>query len=194
MARPRQFDRDDALVQAMEVFWAKGFAATSTDDLLQAMGIGRQSLYGSFGDKRRLYLEAMARYQQESVAGHLQRLRAQASPLAGIEAMLLGLIDEDPAVREKGCMGVGSVCEFGAADADLAALRASAGGLQHQALVERLEAAKAEGEVAASLDVEAAARLIIITMQGLQVAGKAGASAADLRAAASLAVEGLRQQ
>lgn len=59
MVRPREFDRGEALQRAMRVFWAKGFAATSTDDLVQAMGIGRQSLYNAFGDKKRLYLEAL---------------------------------------------------------------------------------------------------------------------------------------
>ncbi|WP_155737462.1 TetR/AcrR family transcriptional regulator, partial [Agrobacterium tumefaciens] len=63
MARPREFDRDAALEKALRVFWSKGFAATSTDDLREAMGIGRQSLYGAFGDKRKLYLEALDAYQ-----------------------------------------------------------------------------------------------------------------------------------
>ena len=66
----------------MSVFWPKGYAATSTDDLLQAMQIGRQSMYDTFGDKRRLYVEALDRYQLESVAGHISRLRSIASPLA----------------------------------------------------------------------------------------------------------------
>ncbi|MEA2965178.1 MAG: TetR/AcrR family transcriptional regulator, transcriptional repressor for nem operon, partial [Alphaproteobacteria bacterium] len=60
MARPREFDRDEALERAMSVFWSKGFAATSTSDLVEAMQIGRQSMYDSFGDKRALYLEALA--------------------------------------------------------------------------------------------------------------------------------------
>ncbi|HEY0146371.1 MAG TPA: TetR family transcriptional regulator [Methylovirgula sp.] len=47
----------------MKVLWAKSYAATSTEDLLQAMGLGRQSLYNAFGDNRRLYLEALAAYQ-----------------------------------------------------------------------------------------------------------------------------------
>jgi len=54
MVRPKEFDRDAAVERAMSVFWSKGYAATSTDDLLQAMRIGRQSMYDTFGDKRRL--------------------------------------------------------------------------------------------------------------------------------------------
>ena len=90
MARPREFDREDALERATGMFWAKGYASTSTDELLAAMGIGRQSLYNAFQDKRALYLEALERYQRTTVAGHLQRLNGAASPIAGVEALHLG--------------------------------------------------------------------------------------------------------
>jgi AcrR family transcriptional regulator len=87
MVRPREFDRDEVLERAMSVFWSKGFAATSTSDLVEAMQIGRQSMYDSFGDKRALYLEALAQYQQQSVTAHIGRLRSGKTALAGIEAM-----------------------------------------------------------------------------------------------------------
>jgi AcrR family transcriptional regulator len=86
MAMPREFDREEALERATAAFWAKGYASTSTDDLLTAMGIGRQSLYNTFGDKRALYLEALERYQRTSIAGHLQRLNGAASSIAGVSA------------------------------------------------------------------------------------------------------------
>jgi TetR/AcrR family transcriptional repressor of nem operon len=93
MARPREFDREEALARATRVFWAKGYASSSTEDLLAAMNIGRQSLYNAFGDKRKLYLEALERYQRERSASHLERLNSSASPLSGIEALLLGWSD-----------------------------------------------------------------------------------------------------
>jgi len=83
MARPREFDREEALERATGVFWAKGYASTSTDDLLT-------SLYNAFQDKRALYLEALERYQRTTTAGHLQRLNGAASPIAGVKALLLG--------------------------------------------------------------------------------------------------------
>src|ERR1700761_2243502 len=98
MARPREFDRDVALDRAIGVFWANGFAATSTEDLTAAMGIGRQSLYNAFGDKRRLYLEALGAYQARSVGGHLARLNGPVSPLEGVRDLLLGLIPDDEAL------------------------------------------------------------------------------------------------
>src|SRR3981189_2319812 len=195
MARPREFDRDAAVERAMSVFWRKGYAATSTDDLLRAMNIGRQSMYDTFGDKHRLYLETLERDQGESVAENIRRLRSTASPLAGVEALVIGIIASDKSTRERGCMGVGSICEFGNNDTDLAALRAKSGGAQHKALIERLRHAQAANEIGANVDIERTARFVETTMFGLQVAAKAGASLQSLRdTAAAFAIASLRKQ
>src|SRR5258708_36288410 len=194
MARPKEFDRGIAVERAMSVFWSKGYAATSTDDLLQAMKIGRQSMYDTFGDKRRLYVEALERYQLESVAGHIKRLRSAASPLAGVEALVVGVITSHRITREKGCMGVGAICEFGNADPELAELRVKSGGLLHKALVERLRDAQDAGEIGVSVDIERAARFVETTMFGLQVAAKAGESVRALRDVAAFAIAGLRRR
>jgi TetR/AcrR family transcriptional regulator, transcriptional repressor for nem operon len=194
MARPREFDRDAAVQRAMFVFWRKGYAATSTDDLLRAMNIGRQSMYDTFGDKHRLYLEALERYQRERVADNIKRLRSAASPLAGIEALVIGIIASDKPTRERGCMGVGSISEFGNTDADLAALRAKSGGAQHKALIEQLRHAQAANEIGANVDIERAARFVETTMFGLQVAAKAGASLQALRDTAAFAIASLRNR
>src|SRR5258708_20829123 len=112
MARPKEFDRGIAVERAMSVFWSKGYAATSTDDLLEAMKIGRQSMYDTFGDKRRLYVEALRGYQLESVAGHIKRLRSTASPLAGIEPLGARVISSDRTTLAKGCMGSRAISHF----------------------------------------------------------------------------------
>jgi TetR/AcrR family transcriptional regulator, transcriptional repressor for nem operon len=194
MARPREFDRDAAVQRAMSVFWQKGYAATSTDDLLDAMNIGRQSMYDTFGDKHRLYLEALGRYQRERVADNIARLRSTASPLSGIEAFVIGIIASDKSTRENGCMGVGSISEFGNTDTDLVTLRASSGGAQHKALIERLRQAQAADEIGANVDIEGAARFVETMMFGLQVAAKAGASLQTLRGTAAFAIASLRKR
>jgi TetR/AcrR family transcriptional repressor of nem operon len=192
MARPREFDTDLALKRAMAVFWAKGYAATSIDDLQRTMQVGRQSLYAAFGDKRRLYVEALARYQLDSVAGHLARLRSGHTPVAGVEAMMIGLIPIDDAERSLGCMGVGSVAEFGAKDPELVELRARSGAVLFEALVERLRAGQSEGGIDPSLDIDLAARFLQTTMQGLQLAARAGADFTTLRDLARFAVARLK--
>jgi TetR/AcrR family transcriptional regulator, transcriptional repressor for nem operon len=191
MARPKEFDRDVAVDRAMSVFWSKGYAATSTDDLLEAMKIGRQSMYDTFGDKRRLYVEALERYQLESVAGHIKRLRST-SPLAGIKALVTGVIASDRATRERGCMGVGAICEFGSADSELVALRGKSGGMLRQALIKRMRDAQAAGEIGKTADIERAARFVQTMLFGLQVAARAGESARTLRDMAAFSIERLR--
>jgi AcrR family transcriptional regulator len=194
MARPREFDRELALERATDLFWAKGYGSTSTEDLLAAMGIGRQSLYNAFGDKRALYLEALERYQRATTAGHAQRLKAPDSPLAGVEALLLGLIAEDDGRRSMGCMGVGAISEFGAGDPALAELRASVGPALFSCLVERLREGQAQGEIDRAMNADEAARFIQMTMTGLQLAARSGASAEALRALARFAVDRLKMR
>ena len=194
MARPREFDRELALARATSVFWAQGYCSTSTDELLAAMGIGRQSLYNAFGDKRALYLEALERYQGATTSGHLHRLKAPASPVAGIEALLLGLITEDANQRAMGCMGVGAVSEFGAGDPALAELRARIGPVLSSCLVERLREGQVQGEIDPAMNAEDAARFIQMTMTGLQLAARSGASADALRSLAHFAVDRLKMR
>ncbi|MEP7454219.1 TetR/AcrR family transcriptional regulator [Phyllobacterium sp. SB3] len=192
MARPREFDREAALQNAIGVFWSKGFAATSTDDLRKAMGIGRQSLYNTFGDKRQLYLEALRTYQRKSMSGHIARLTAPESPLDGIRDLLVGLTPEDAALRNLGCMGVGSVCEFGVTDPELVSMRQKIAPLLAGRLVGRIGEGQAKGEIDDSLDPEAAATLIQITMTGLQVAARGGADDDELHTLALFMVDRLR--
>ena len=191
MARQREFDRDDVIRKAMGVFWQKGFAATSTDDLLAAMGIGRQSMYNTFGDKRSLYLEVLRAYQGSAIAGHVARLTAPASPLDGVRDLLAGLAMEDDAERALGCLGVGSVGEFGVRDAEVAGIRNRENRVLEQALAERMQEARARGEVPADVDVPSAVGFVVTTMTGLQVAARAGVPAADMRARADFAVSRL---
>jgi len=192
MARPREFDREEALGRAMRVFWEKGYAATSTDDLLGAMNIGRQSLYNAFGDKRRIYLEALERYQLNSVSHHVGNLNGPASPLAGLKALLLGLIPaicgEDP----QGCMGVNSICEFGAEDEELAAMRCRSASVLSLHLLARIREGQEAGELDAQMDASEAMGFVLLTMQGMQVASRAGAQPEALRAMAEFVVDRLR--
>ncbi|QGZ59096.1 TetR/AcrR family transcriptional regulator [Paraburkholderia acidiphila] len=192
MVRPREFDRDEALGRALRVFWAKGYASTSTEDLLAAMNIGRQSLYNAFGDKRKLYLEALERYQGESTAGHIERLNGSASPLGGIEALLLGLVADDEDERALGCMGVVAMSEFGAADPELVALRNKAAPRLSKRLVERIREGQACGDIDPGLDARQAAAFVLMTMQGMQLAARGGSDAKSLRALARFAIDRFR--
>jgi TetR/AcrR family transcriptional regulator, transcriptional repressor for nem operon len=191
MARPREFDREQALDRAMRVFWEKGFAATSTDELLSAMNIGRQSLYNAFGDKRRIYLEALERYQTKTLSRHINNLDGPASPLAGLKALLLGLIPEegdDPS----GCMGVHAICEFGTDDPDLTAMRNRAGPALGRRLLVRIREGQESGELDARMEAREATAFVQMTMQGMQVACRAGMESKALHAMVKFVIDRLR--
>jgi TetR/AcrR family transcriptional repressor of nem operon len=192
MARPKEFDREAALAAAMQVFWANGYDATSTDDLRHAIGIGRQSLYDTFGGKRTLYLEALRRYQDDSVAARVKTLRTAASPLSAIEQFLVAVARETPTQRAMGCMGVRAICDFGTSDPDVSALGKSAGAVVEAALEDTLRKAKAKNEVRPSVDVRAAARFLQATLTGLKIAARSGSTPNALRSIAEVAVDGLR--
>ena len=192
MARPREFDREAALEQAMHVFWAKGYAGTSTEDLVQAMGIGRQSLYNSFGDKWQLYVQALTDYQQRSTSAHVKRLQAPASALKGIRAMLQGLVASDDKLRAWGCMGVGAACEFGASEPQLAELRAKSTAYLRPKLAERVREGQSTGEIDPTLDAQEAASYLLMSMTGILLAARGGAKPEELRRLARFAAERLQ--
>lgn len=192
MARPREFDRDTALEQARQVFWAKGYAGTSTDELVKAMGIGRQSLYNAFGDKWQLYLEALSNYQQHSTSEHVRRLEAHESVIAGLQHMLEGIVVDDDASRALGCMGVVSACEFGASEPALSELRANGSAYMRRRVLKRIRDGQAAGEIDASLDAGEATTYVLMSMTGIQLAARSGAKAGELRRQARFTVDRLR--
>ena len=193
MARQREFDRVDALNKAQDVFWQKGYAATSTSDLLEAMQIGRQSLYDTFGDKRTLYLEALAQYSQDSVTDLLRNLKGDTA-LGAIDNMLQAFAGRPKRDNAKGCMGVNAISEFGTGDEEVNALRDASGKRLNQAVEALLREAAAKGEIAADTDIAQATSFVAATLSGMKISAKAGASIATLRAIASFAVQGLRGQ
>lgn len=189
MARPTEFDRDEAIASAIKVFARQGFEAASTSDLLEGMGIARQSLYGAFGDKRGLFLEALRRYAAGSLA-QMREALAEGTAAEGIEAALLvGLGSSDDV--ESGCLGVGSVVEFSRSDPEINALNDAAGETVVAAFSARVRDGVEAGELDAGLDTDAVGRMLLVLRSGLKVAARGGASESELRDAARLSLRGL---
>jgi TetR/AcrR family transcriptional regulator, transcriptional repressor for nem operon len=192
MARPKEFERDTALEIAIAIFCDHGFEGTSTDALLDGMGISRQSLYDTFGDKRRLYLEALQRYVDDNVGSQIAVLNASSAPLKGVEAVLLAMASKAAIAGAPGCMGIGAICEFGQSDAEVSALIAASGKRLSSALERRLAEAKTKGETGKDVDPRAAAQFIKATITGMKVAARGGATADTLHNIARMALRSLR--
>jgi len=189
MARPSEFDRDEAIASAIKVFARHGFEAASTSDLLEGMGIGRQSLYGAFGDKRRLFLAALQRYSADSLA-QMERALAVGPAAEAIEAALLVGLGSS-ADLESGCLGVGSIVEFSRSDPEVSALNDKAGEVVVAMFAARVRDAIAAREFDATLNADAVGRMLLVLRSGLKVATRGGASQAELRDTVRLAIRGV---
>jgi len=113
MARPKEFDQEKALRKAVRLFSEQGFAATSTDELMRVMNVGRQSMYDTFGDERALFLRALEMYVTESVKSINAELEKPGSALCTVRNGLVTFAERNDLSSSEGCMGVNAICEFG---------------------------------------------------------------------------------
>jgi len=190
MARPREFEVDDALERAMQVFWAKGYEATSLDDLCEAMGLGRSSLYAAFGDKHALYAKVLDRYEDAAVIRIGATISAAPTIKAGIGAFIGRIIDAIVAgPGRRGCFIGNCAAELVRGDRGGAArVRRSLDRIE-ATFRAALESAQAKGELPASADVAALARFITAGIQGLRLVGKANPDRAVLEDIAAVMLQ-----
>lgn len=187
--RPRSFDRDAALERAMLLFWRRGYEATSISELTAEMGITPPSLYAAFGDKQRLFREAVQRYLAQSGPCSAQVFAEEPTARAAIERLLRSAAEElTRRDRPSGCMVVTAAtnCCPESADiqADLAALRAQSA----ERLQARIARAVTEGELPAGTDAAGLATFYTTVIQGMTVQARDGASRDALLAAAAAAL------
>ena len=187
MARPKEFDQEKALHRAISVFSQKGFAATSTDDLMQAMDVGRQSMYDTFGDKRALFLKALEAYVVESVHAINVELQTPGSPLAAVRRTLIHFAEHKDLSSTHGCMGINAVCEFGMRDEEVTQITRNAARIQRRTLIDTLRRAQLEGELDAHTDIESLADFFDGTLAGMRIAAKAGKTRPALKRIAVVA-------
>lgn len=187
MARPKEFDHEKALRKAIRLFSQKGFAATSTDELMRVMDVGRQSMYDTFGDKRALFLEALEMYVMESVNSINAELEKPGSALSAIRNALVTFAERKDLSSEEGCMGLNSICEFGQRDADVTRVTRHAARVHRNGLRRVLSKAKTQGEVSSDADLESMADFFESTLAGIRMMAKAGQSRQALRNIATIA-------
>jgi TetR/AcrR family transcriptional regulator, transcriptional repressor for nem operon len=188
MVRPREFDAELALDAAISVFREHGFEGSSAQMLVDAMGIGRQSLYAAFGDKWQLYRSAVGRYGMDECAAHLDAIRSGVRAIDGIDTLLRRVVE----TASKPCLGVGSIYEFGASRPDLAEINARLARSLRAVIADHIREAQREGDVAAGLNPDAVAEFLIANISGIRVAGRGGADRATLNGLADMAIRALR--
>ena len=194
MARQKEFDRDKAVESALATFRKNGFGVTTTDDLRLAMGIGRQSFYDTFKGKREIYLEALRKYNSDRVLGFFEIFRKSGSPLKALEGMLTSISIESPKDRTLACLGVSSICEFGASDAEVSSINDATASSIKSVLEKLILEAKNQKEIRSSLDPKETALYLLSVFSGMRVSARAGASPEELNAIAAIAIDGLRKQ
>jgi len=133
--------------KAIRLFSQQGFAATSTDDLMGVMDIGRQSMYDTFGDKRALFLKALKMYVAESVHSINVELEKPGSALSAIQNALVTFAERKDLSSAEGCMGLNAITEFGRQDADVTRISLDAARVLRQALMHVLTRAKNQREI-----------------------------------------------
>ena len=188
MGRPRAFDMDRAMDQALHVFWEKGYAGTRITELTEAMGINPPSLYAAFGNKEKLFKKALDRYEalrdqilEEAFAAPTAR-EAVTRLLEGTAERLSDKCNPRGCLMVQGALSGGEECE--AVKRDLASRRARV-----EALIrKRLRRAKREGDLPSDADAAALARFVATVMHGMAVQAAGGVAPKELRAIVNTAL------
>ena len=187
--RPLSFDRDTALEQAMHVFWQRGYEAASITELTTAMGITAPSLYTAFGDKERLFLEAIERYATGPGGGYPRALEEEPTAYLAIKRCLEEAAEE----LTRPCHPPGCMVTMAATNCSVASAHIQAGLAKRRAAGDagvrcRIEHGIKDGELPADTDAEALANFYATVFRGMSMQATDGASRENLMATAAAAM------
>ena len=180
MPRTKQFDRQEALDKAMNVFWEKGYNGASIQDLVEEMNINRSSMYDTFGEKHNLYKEALQAYK--SKYGINSRYLKNKSPLEGIRLLIddyVNSIVQDK--HNKGCFILNSTAESSCHDGDVKAFLQTNLEEFGEMLVELLSNSQGAKEISSARSPEELSDFVIAALQGMRMMGRVTNDAEKLR-------------
>ena len=187
--RPKEFDPAEALEGAMDVFWRQGYEATAVQDLLDAMGINRGSMYDTFGCKHDLFLRAVQHYAEAFETHARETLEQPGSPLANLKALFRGM---EKVLYENtecpGCLITNAVMEMAHRDATVAEELQRQFAMREKTFVQLLDRAVDAGEIPAGAPRKRLAAFLVAISHGSVVCAKAGAPRATVRAIADIAL------
>jgi TetR/AcrR family transcriptional regulator, transcriptional repressor for nem operon len=194
MARPRTFDEDEVVAAARDQFWNRGYAATSVDELTDATGLGKGSLYGAFGDKHSLFLRALDTHCRESVGAVLTQLNQPGLPAYDrLAAHVRATAAEIAADTERrGCLMAKSSAELSTSDAAVDRLVSGSLATWRAELVKVLREAQRDGSVRTDVDPPALATMLLGLIRGLETLRTGGVKPGQIKAAAEAALAVVR--
>ncbi len=187
--RPRSFDREAALEQALLTFWERGYDATSVTDLTTSLGIGAPSLYAAFGDKRKLFDEVVQRYQDTHGAFTARALAEEPTARAAIERILREAATQYTRPEHaRGCLIISAAQNTIPASAEVADRLRTIRQAGRDVLRDRIQGDVDAGLLPDDTDAAALAIFFAATIQGMSQQARDGASRDDLMAVATTAL------
>jgi TetR/AcrR family transcriptional repressor of nem operon len=188
MGWQKQFDEEEVLHKAMKAFWSRGYAATSVQDLVRSMGINKGSIYGTYGNKRSLFMKALQLYNNKRKA-LLAGLETSQSAISAIRGLFQSRIDEIFSDSERlGCFLTNTALELAAHDAEIRDMVA-----QRQMEIEgffqrMIERGQADKEISENLDAASASQSLLASLFGIMVLSRSRPEPALLTSIADSAV------
>ncbi len=170
--RKPQFDRQEVVEKASAFFWQKGYEATGMSELVEHLGIGRQSLYNTFGDKRSLYIEALQFYFDGRTRLANEIFARPGPRLERLGELLMAIVDADSECGHPGCLLGNTVAEFGGRDAEIEEILGSYLDGFRGLIEALLEEARALGELSEESSPPTIARSLLVMTQGLLLLNK----------------------
>jgi TetR/AcrR family transcriptional repressor of nem operon len=193
MNRARTFDPSTTLAQVVDLFSSKGYAETSMEDIVRTTGVSRYGLYGTFGNKRELFEQALEQYAEGMGKRSFLRLLEPGASLAHIRAIFEERVAEMCSPEHnKGCLFIHTAMELAPQDEELRGVLQRFMKRMSKAFAIGLDSAKGRGEVASDVDVDAAGELLTSTMFGLVVMGRTGFPRTTLESIVETTLQGLR--
>ena len=173
MARTKDFDEEEVLNKAMNLFWDKGYAGTSMQDLVDGLGISRSSLYDTFGDKHSLFIRVLENYRQYAGKQMSELIANSPSAKATVRTMLENNINELIKDKQhKGCFLVNTSVEMAAHDPEVSAMLCDNDSQVEQYFYEAISKGQESGELSQQKDARALARFILNAIKGIRVTAK----------------------
>jgi TetR/AcrR family transcriptional repressor of nem operon len=167
--RPKIFDEQAALERAINLFWTQGYESTSTDTLIQAMGIHRGSFYNSFGSKKELFVRAIDSHERQALAALSRLLEESDEPMKMVRSLFLSLADCPEAEHLKGCFAGNTLAELAGSDEELAENARGHLKAMERIFFKAISRAMSKGQLKTNQDAGLLARYLLNLWNGINI-------------------------